>query len=84
MVLRLLSNVCVATLFYQLPEYHVYPFLRNLLYLIKVHSSTFISCHPIAAERGIVRLRPVRPKMQNKKSGLAFTNPDKFGRGDRI
>ena len=34
MVLRLLSNVCVATLFYQLPEYHVCSFLRNLLYLI--------------------------------------------------
>ena len=50
----------------------------------KVHSSTFISCHPIAAERGIVRLYPVRPKKRNKKSGLAFTNPDFSGRGDRI
>ena len=38
MVLRLLSNVCVATLFYQLPEYHVYPFLRNLLYLIYIQN----------------------------------------------
>lgn len=45
----------------------------------KVHSSTFISCHPIAAERGIVRLYPVRPKKRNKKSGLAFTNPDFSG-----
>ena len=35
MVLRLLSNVCVATPFYQLPAYHVYSFLRNLLYSIK-------------------------------------------------
>ena len=45
----------------------------------KVHLSAFISCHPVAAERGIIRLRPVRPKMQNKKSGLAFTNPDFSG-----
>ena len=31
---RLLSNVGVATPFYQLPAHHVYSFLRNLLYII--------------------------------------------------
>ena len=36
----------------------------------KVHSSTFISCHPIAAERGIVRLYPVRPKSGTKNPDL--------------
>ena len=34
MVPRLLSNICVATPFYQLPAFHVYSFLRNLLYII--------------------------------------------------
>ena len=46
MVLRLLSNVCVPTPFYQLPEYHVYSFLRNLLYLIHDNAviESFFSC----------------------------------------
>ena len=34
MVPRLLSNVGVATPFYQLPAFHVYSFLHNLLYIV--------------------------------------------------
>ena len=50
----------------------------------KVHKSTIVGCFPVASEKGNVRLCPVWPKMRHKKTGLALTNPEKSGRGDRI